>query len=367
MIASDAARIFHDWAEKEGLLAEGAAAPVVSRDEEFSAISPITDAGLQILRTKQVQSVCFSDLAQEILIFLKRTAPKSKLQLGRVPAKVDDVSIRYRQGQPLSVGTAPPQPYGSPPYVIRQTQGRKAYSCGGSISVGNWRDAGTLGSLVRDKDGKLYGLTNNHVSGSCSFADVGLPILAPGVYDVSAGGISPFTIGFHTRSLPFLAGSLSNVDARTNLDAAIFTISKEEDVTSFQGESYDTPQLSGPIIPGMEVEKVGRTTGHRFGVVMGQIYGVTGISYSMPLHNFSGVVPFDPVYAVIGKTDVFSDSGDSGSLVIGRDADGNRRAVGIVVGGRMDGSAPGGKTSLILPIEPILAAFGVSLVQGHNV
>jgi hypothetical protein len=61
----------------------------------------------------------------------------------------------------------------------------------------------------------------------------------------------------------------SNVDAKGNLDAAIFKIANEEIVSSFQGDVHDTPALTGPIIPGMEVEKIGRTTGHRKGKVMG--------------------------------------------------------------------------------------------------
>jgi len=76
-------------------------------------------------------------------------------------------------------------------------------------------------------------------------------------------------------------------------------------------------------------------------------------------------VSFDPVFAVTGVGGAFSDSGDSGSLVttlIG----GNRSAVGIVLAGMTDGSAPGGKVSIVTPIQPILRALGVILVSGHN-
>jgi hypothetical protein len=177
----------------------------------------------------------------------------------------------------------------------------------------------------------------------------------------------PFTIGFHARALPLVAGSVSNVDAKANLDAAIFKIANEAHVSSFQGSSYDTPSASVAIVPGMDVEKVGRSTGHKLGKVMGQQYGSTGIAYSMPLHQFSGVVSFDPLYAVIGQGDIFSDSGDSGSLVTHVDQNGVRHAVGMVVAGKADTNAPGGKTSLILPLQPVLLALGVTLVSGHNV
>jgi hypothetical protein len=367
MTAEEAARIFHDWAEKEGLLSDGPSAPATSREIEFALIGPITDGGRHILRSKQIQSLCFSEPSREILVFLKRAAPRTKAQLGRLPSRVDDVSIQYRQGQESPIGSLPPQPYGSPPYTVRQAHGKNALTCGSSISVGNWRDAGTLGCLVRDSNSVLYGLSNNQVSASCSYADVGLPIVAPGIADVVSGGLNPFTLGFHAHALPLVAGSLGNVDARANLDAAIFRIASPDMVSSFQGVAYDTPASAIGIVPGMKVEKVGRTTGHRIGTVMGPFYGVTPITYTMQLYGFAGVVCFDPAFSVIGQEDIFSDNEDSGSLVTHVDANGVRHAVGIVVGGRVDASAPGGKTSLILPIQPILAAFDVSLVQGHNV
>ena len=86
----------------------------------------------------------------------------------------------------------------------------------------------------------------------------------------------------------------------------------------------------------------------------------------MPLYGFSGFVTFHQVFSVIGHGCAFSDNGDSGSLVTTLDSEGNRVAVGLVFAGRTDAAAPGEKTSLILPIKPILEALGVTLVTGHN-
>ncbi|MBR0893260.1 hypothetical protein JQ637_46290 [Bradyrhizobium diazoefficiens] len=104
-------------------------------------------------------------------------------------------------------------PFSGPTYAVRNVGGQKFYTCGSSISVGNNREAGTLGAIVRDSSAKQYGLTNNHVSGSCSFAPVGLPILAPGIVDVVPGNLSPFTIGFHSVALKMAPGSADNVRA----------------------------------------------------------------------------------------------------------------------------------------------------------
>lgn len=367
MHTSEAARIFHDWAVSEGLMPDGPVAPITSTNVEFAQIAPVTEAGKQFLRAKQVQGVAFNEPRHEIVVFTKRVAPSSKKQLQALPSAIADVQIVYRQGVQNPIGHEPSVPFGGPAYVVRNSGAATFYTCGSSISVGNCRDAGTLGCLVRDAAGTLYGLSNNHVSGSCSFAGVGLPIVAPGIFDVVPGALPPFTLGFHANSLPFLAGSADNVDPKLNQDAAIFRIANDALVSSYQGSSFDSPATAIPLAADMEVEKVGRTTQHTRGKVLGQVYGSHAIQYQAALYSFAGFVSFDPVFAITGLGGLFSDNGDSGSLITTIDSDGQRKAVGIVVGGRTDSSAPGGKTTIALPILPILQALGVSLVTGHNV
>ncbi len=365
MKAVDAARIFHDWSYSEGLLTE-LAAPTTSSPAEMALIQPTTDLGRALLRSKQVQAIAFNAPRSEIIVFTKRAAPTNKKQLQALPSAVDDIQIRYRQGVQHPVDALPVTPFGGPTYVIRHAGQADRYCCGSSISVGNAREAGTMGCLVRDAQGALFGLTNNHVSGSCSFAGVGLPILAPGVVDVVPGCIPPFTIGFHANSLPFLAGSADNVNPKHNLDAAMFRVRDEGLVTSFQRADYDTPANAAPLVADLEVEKVGRTTGHTRGKVIGEMFGACGIPYTAALYGFSGVVSFEPVFTIAGHGGLFSDAGDSGSLITTVDQNRQRYAVGIVIGGRVDGSAAGGKTTIALPISPILQGLGVSLVSGHN-
>jgi hypothetical protein len=350
-----------------GLMPDGPTAPVQATAAEIALIQPVTDKGKLLLRSKQVQSVAFNEPQEEIIVFTKRVAPSSKRQLLDLPQTIENIKIRYRQGVQNPIGDAPSIAHAGPTYAVRVAAGTQRYTCGSSISVGNAREAGTMGCLVRDGAGVLYGLSNNHVSGSCNFAGINLPILAPGVVDVAPTNIAPFTIGFHARSLTFVAGSADNVDPKANLDAAIFRINQETWVSSFQRDVHDTPTLVGDLTADMVVEKVGRTTGHTTGRVTGQIYGAHPILYSAPLYSHSSVVSFEPVFAITGQTDVFSDGGDSGSLITSIDAAGQRMAVGIVVGGMNDGSAPGKKVTIALPIRPILAELGVNLVSGHNI
>lgn len=366
MDSATAARIFHDWAYREGLM-DDPSATVASTAAEMASIENVTDKGMQLLRTKRVRAVGFNEAVKSVVVFTKRAAPGSKRQLAALPTMVDDVEIHYRQGVPNSIGDGPPTTQGAPAYVLRTAGTAQHYTCGSSISVGNNRDAGTLGCLVRNAAGEIFGLTNNHVSGGCSYVGVGLPIVAPGIYDVAPGNLSPFTLGFHHQALPLVAGSPDNVNPKTNLDAAIFKLLNHNIASSFQRDVYDTPSIAGPLAPGMVVEKAGRTTAHTTGTVTSQIYGANHVFYQSQLYNFSGPVYFDPLFAIAGNTVQFSDAGDSGSLITAIDTTGNRRAVGIVVGSMNDGNAPGGKATLALPIEPILAGLGVTLVSGHNV
>jgi hypothetical protein len=367
MEASKAARIFHDWAVGEGLFAGDPAAEVTTQPAEIAAISPIGEEGKQLLRGKQIQAVGFNEPRREVIVFTRRAVPSSKKQLSKLPSAVDDVSVKYRHGAQETVGEPPSQPFGAPPYVVRQTGAVGRYTCGSSVSVGNFRDGGTLGALVRKADGGIFGLSNNHVTGGCNFAGVGLPIVAPAIVDVMPGGLPPFTIGFHQQSLTMIPGSPDNVNAKANFDAAIFRIQDPNVVSSHQGAAYDTPSAVMVMAPDLLVEKVGRTTGHTHGRVMSQMHGAHAITYNSPLYGFTGIICYDPVFAIVGTGgDLFSDNGDSGALITTLGENQQRKAIGIIVGGMVDKAAPGGKTTIALPIQPILTAFSVTLVSGHN-
>lgn len=365
MEAAKAAQIFHDWAIQEGLMSESPVASA-SSPAELAQVSPASEDGKAILRQKRILSVGFNEAAREIVAYTKLAAPAGKKTKALLPSLIDDVKIKYHQGNHTKAGDAPVLPFGGPPYVIRNVGGANRLACGSSISVGNCVDAGTLGALVRDQNGAMFGLSNNHVSASCSHAEAGLPVVAPGLADVAAGGLHPFTIGLHEKALPMIIGSPTVVDISNNSDAAIFKIINEAQLSSFQGTAYDTPAATAPLAAGIEVEKVGRTTGHTKGYVESQYFGPLDVNYHAPRYGFSGRIFFKNAFAITGVGSSFSDNGDSGSLITAV-IDGERRAVGIVFGGSPSGKAPGGILTVALPIEPILQALNVTLVAGHNI
>jgi len=370
MTAQSAALDFAAWATREGLMNQQ---PNLDVDVAAIAatITPLTQRGITILRAKQIQHVGFNEITQSISVFFKRAAPTSKKMLEALPDEIQGMTIEYRQSAQVAVDVNNTTAQAGPTFTIRQlANGSNVYACGGSVSVGNCADAGTLGCLVRDANGVLFGLSNNHVTGACSNAAVGMPIIMPGIADVSAGGLDPFTVGHHFSAMTMIPGDPSVVNPQQNHDVAIFRISPNSlnSVSSHQGNAYDTPTVSGPLVPNLDVEKVGRTTGHTHGRVVAQWVNANPVFYQAPIYGFQGLVFYEPTFVIEGTAgDAFSESVDSGALITTVDAAGNRTAVGIVIGGCPDNKAPGGKLTIALPIDVALAHLDLTLVGNYNV
>ncbi|QKO20905.1 hypothetical protein [Rhodoferax sp. BAB1] len=353
------------WAHEQSLLRPDAYSPGDGfGSPEFDP--PIGLTSLGILRQKQIRFVGVHEAAGRIVVYLSKATPSEKV-LKTLPKTADGFALQFRQGNPETV---------SPAHVaeatntcsMHMTANGAHYTCGSSVSVGNAAVAGTLSCLLRDPiTGDVYGLSNNHVTGGCNYAPVGLPIVAPGIMDVTPSNPVPFTVGTHTRQLTMHMGDPTQVDAMANRDAAIFKIRDLSKISSMQQNHYDTPLGSLPLVAGMKVEKVGRSSERTEGVVQSKCVGPLPVTYSATQYNFSGSVYFEPIFVVHGIGDRFSEGGDSGALVTHVDANGVRHAVGIVVAGCADSSAPGQKISLIAPIQPILNEFGLTLVCNHNV
>jgi hypothetical protein len=360
----NAATAFLRWAHEHSLLAPDAFFPGADIEAPAFDVDP-GPVAVSVLRQKQIRFVGVNPSADQINVYLVRAAPSSRASKV-LPKTCNGYQLRFHQGNPEPISPASVAE-ATNTCTVRMINGSAFYTCGSSISVGNARSAGTLGCLLQDQAGILFGLSNNHVTACCNYAPVGLPILAPGVTDVSPTNPPPFTIGFHRQQLPMLMGDPSSVDATQNRDAAIFAIADPNAVSSMQQGYFDTPASVLDLAPGMGVEKVGRTSERTRGQVQAELIGASPIMYSASHYSFSGAVYFEPLFLVHGIGDRFSEAGDSGSLVTHLDANGVRHAVGIVVGGATDNSAPGGKLSLILPIRPILNQFGLSLKSNHNV
>lgn len=326
---------------------------------------PLPHEAEVILRQRGVESIAYNAPSRMIYVYTKRKVTQKELK--SLPSSLRRHGISFPQGAIDDVGKGEISSQGAF-YSVHVSPAGRHYACGSSISPGNDPSAGTLGALVTLADGTIHGLTNNHVSALCSHVELATPILAPGVIDVRANGIDPFTIGFHVRALEMHHGSVGNIDISANTDAAIFRIKDALNVSSMQGNEYDTPTRVADPIEGMRVAKVGRTTGLTRGQIVSRELRPAGVNYHAQRHGFSSQMWFGNVFTIHGFGSEFSLGGDSGSLVVQVDElDRPIAAVGLIFAGGPDSSAPGNAKSLMLPLRPILEALEANLLGGHNV
>lgn len=233
------------------------------------------------------------------------------------------------------------------------------YPCGTSISIGNVIGAGTLTALVKDESGKLLGLSCNHVTGLCNNTAREMPIVAPGILDVRPRSLDPFTLGHHARVAALTIGTPENVDISANLDAALFSIADPAAVCSMQQNFYDTPTDIHPFVDQITVEKVGRTTGHTRGTLLGDSKRILPVPTDVGV--LKGTIYYRKIMLVLSTHGIFADKGDSGALVVTGDRKGKREAIGIVFA-----VSPDRTKTYVVPIDEVLATLRVSLVGGHN-
>jgi hypothetical protein len=213
-----------------------------------------------------------------------------------------------------------------------------AIQSGSSIGRADEDKAGTLGAIVTNgKDHFL--LSNSHVIGKNGRAKGG-KIVSPGRAD---GGRLSDAIGELKRTARWqLGGEFAN-----NVDAALATL----DRTRF--EHLRTVVRGLGAVRGitrarrrMKVVKVGRTTGRTTGTVMDTNFHFTFKYPRVGLIGYSNQI-------LVSR---FTDSGDSGSLVL--DAK-TKKAVGLHFAG-----APTGSVSN--PIDAVLRHLGVKLAASKG-
>jgi hypothetical protein len=362
MAIRDIARLLKQWAVAKGMMGQYPVNPNFDAPPIrgfFGAIG--IPYATRVLQDRGISYIGINEILNEIVIFTSRKLnARDHRALSNLALAVgggERITLQFEHCAIAQAGS-PPTPPSVPAYHVHN--GR--YTCGSSIYIGSEKGAGTLGCLVRGADGTLYGLSNNHVSGGSNYARPGLPILAPGMADVTAGGQDPETIGHHYRAHPFVDGLPEVVNAADNLDAALFTIADEARVSSMQRGSFDTPANHIPLAVGMNVLKVGRTTGVTHGDVTSELFDAEAVLYNLDIIGGRKIVYFQSLFTIKGTVGLFSQAGDSGSLIINTDAGGIRRAVGIVVAGDENSG-----TCLALSLDRMLQHFGVTLVSGHNV
>ncbi len=360
------ARAFQQWVRTGEIPASTASD--ISKEEasprplKLVPINLDLTGALNTLRQCKVNIVCVAPGLREIRVGLEKF-PKTREKDSLPTGTASNHAIRYHEIKTPQIAFPTASILFSHANALRHGY----YPCGSSISIANKIATGTVGCLVQ-KDDVLYGLTNNHVTGLFSHNRVGMPILGPGLMDVSPENIDPFVIGHHTRGIAWTPGTSDNVSIEDNLDLAIFRIKNENSVTSFQGHHYDTPtkiantaDLFKRDLPNIKVKKVGRTTGLTSGWLFGKAGGEFEVRIKDP--DFTSSIYFNDMFAITDDSSgkPFALPGDSGSLVV-RDNNGTLEAVGIVFA-----ISPRTMITHVMPIEVVLDRLGVTLVGDHNV
>jgi hypothetical protein len=240
----------------------------------------------------------------------------------------------------------------------------------GGVSIGHYQvTAGTLGCVVRDSttDDRLI-LSNNHVLANSNEGSLGDPVLQPGTVD---GGWEQndtiaelerylplaFNSGPATCSLAAVYSSIGNLvaeilgskhrvqafqydpDASNRVDAAVARPLRDEDI---RDDILEIGVIGGvaPAVLGMAVRKSGRTTGFTLGEVL-VLEATVDVRYGERTARFEGQI----------VTDSMSKPGDSGSLLVARDA---LLAVGLLFAGSE-------QATIYNPIQDVLDALEVVL------
>jgi hypothetical protein len=201
--------------------------------------------------------------------------------------------------------------------------------------------AGTLGCLVRDPLG-VYILSNNHVIANENALPIGSPIFQPGTLD---GGV-PTKKDMVARLTRFVR--IRKLPTNNHVDAAIAKLVKPSiarpTILPKVGQLGSATPV--PAAVGMRVHKHGRTTGYTTGRVI-DVAADLNITYDF------GVARFVDQIVIVGDTGSFSDSGDSGSLIVRR---AGNRATGLLFAGSAS-------HTIANHIGRVLTALKVQIVQ----
>jgi hypothetical protein len=246
-----------------------------------------------------------------------------------------------------------------------QTGAIKLGTSGGIIddANGNYCCSGTLGALVT-RSGTQYILSNNHVlansAGNLASPDVGVAITQPGLIEVNCLSSSTRQVASLSEYFPLETGPIPKIDAAL---AAVASGAVDTSgnilllgTTLTKGVPDPGPPTSGTGLTPVQaigaphngaVAKSGRTTGLTCSTIIG-----TNVASNVAYYAHCGdanaafTVSYTDLVAVNGGD--FSDTGDSGSLIVTQDT---AEAVALLFAGS-DTDSVGNPISDVLPAFP---------------
>ena len=269
---------------------------------------------------------------QAIYVYVEKKVPKSAVpKSDLIPPTIGGVATDVIETGRIFPQQAPP---------IAQTRLRPAK---GGASVGfqaiGFVMAGTFGCLVTDGT-KRFILSNNHVLANENALPLNSPIFQPGLLD---GGVAP---GDRIAKLSKFI-KIKKLPANNKVDAAIAALDKPSLASPLILPKVGKLGSTAPVaaLMDMKVHKHGRTTGYTRGRVI-DVSGDFNISYDF------GTARFVDQIVIVGDSGSFSNSGDSGSLIVERSSN---QATGLLFAGSTS-------HTIANHISDVLSALGVTLV-----
>jgi hypothetical protein len=213
------------------------------------------------------------------------------------------------------------------------------------VSTGNQDEcsAGTIGARVKDSQGNVYALSNNHVYALENRAALNSAIMQPGLADARCRFNSATIIATLASFVPIVFST----SASNTVDAAIAAsdVSHLGNATPKKG-GYGAPQSATvPASVGQNVQKYGETTR----LTQSRI---TGIDATILVDYDSGTARFvNQILVTSSKT--FVGAGDSGSLLVTKSG---ANPIGLIFAGDTRG-----RMAIANPIDLVLSALSVTI------
>jgi len=265
-----------------------------------------------------------------IRIYVERKVGKNALSKSDLlPAKIDGIPTDVVQTGRL---------YAQVPIAQTRLRPTKGGCSVGFQGVG-FVMAGTLSCLVTDGH-KRFILSNNHVLANENALPLGSPIFQPGLLD--GGNANTDRVAKLSRFV-----RIQRVPAQNTVDCAIAALTRANIASPLILPSVGALGSAVPVVAkvGMAVHKHGRTTGYTRGKVI-DVAADVNITYDF------GTARFVNQIIIVGSGGSFSDSGDSGSLIVRRTGN---RATGLLFAGSSS-------HTIANHIQDVLTALGVTLV-----
>jgi len=275
--------------------------------------------------------------------------PSGRIEAARASGGAD-ADVRY-VGRVRALAVGPTLP-GDPPVggtdepTATELQQRVRPLVRGSSVAHVEVSAGTIGAFVRIAGASaVHVLSNNHVLAATDLGRRGDEVLQPGPAD---GGTGADRIGALAAAVPL------DPDGPNLVDAAVAVVDDEVPVDPTAHDGPVTETVDPDAVRGL-VRKIGRTTG----VTRGRIsaFEVDGV----PVGYGTGVFSFDDQIEIEGVLGLFSDGGDSGSLIT---TEGDRLGVGLLFAGSATGGPGGTGVTYANPLAAVLRALDATLDGG---